>query len=80
MSLILFLFEKDGILKEHRTDGEVTIHVLTGSLAVRVTNGEVQLGPGDLLSLAAGQTHSVRANDASEMLLTVCRAAETDTD
>ncbi len=72
-SLILFLFEADGHLKEHRTEGEVTIHVLSGRLAVTTGAESVELGPGGLIALAPGQSHSVRALAASEMLLTVCR-------
>ncbi len=75
VSLILFAFDRDGVLKEHSTDGEVTIHVLGGQLSVTTTGGEVLLGRGELLSLAPGQAHSVRALESSEMLLTVCRAA-----
>ena len=75
MSLILFAFERDGALKEHRTDGEVTIHVLAGSLAVTVADHEHRLGSGELVSIAGGQLHSVHALEPSEMLLTVCREA-----
>jgi len=75
VSLILFIFDADGGLPEHQTDGEVTVHVLTGRLAVTVTGGEVLLGPGELVSLAPNQPHAVRALEASEMLLTVCRVA-----
>ncbi|MEX2181612.1 MAG: cupin domain-containing protein [Gemmatimonadaceae bacterium] len=73
VGLILFVFEKDGHLKEHRTEGEVTIHVLSGRLSVTVGDEEMQLGPGELVSLAPGQAHSVRALEVSEMLLSVCQ-------
>ncbi len=74
VSLILFVFEQGGVLKEHRTDGEVTIHVLAGQLGVTVAGNEVTLGAGEILSLAPGQVHSVHAAEASEMLLTICRS------
>jgi quercetin dioxygenase-like cupin family protein len=73
VSLILFLFEADGFLKEHRTDSEVTIQVLAGRLAVTAADELMHVGPGELIALAPGQTHSVRALEASEMLLTVCQ-------
>lgn len=72
-TLILFLFEPDGLLKEHRTEGEVSIHVLTGRLEVTVASEVYRLGAGELVSLAPGQTHAVRGLEASEMLLTVCQ-------
>ena len=78
VSLILFVFDQDGLLKEHSTDGEVTIHVLSGRLAVTTPTGEERLGAGELLSLAPGQSHAVRAMEPSEMLLTVCRALSTE--
>lgn len=70
--MILFAFDRGGVLKEHRTDGEVTIHVLAGQLEVAVGTETILLGSGALVSLAPGQSHSVRALDASDMLLTVC--------
>lgn len=72
VSMILFAFDRDGALKEHRTDGEVTIHVLAGRMEVVVGTETLLLGSGALVSLAPGQSHSVRALEASEMLLTVC--------
>lgn len=78
VSMILFVFDRDGFLKEHSTDGEVTIHVLSGRLAVTTPTGEERLGAGELLSLAPGQSHAVRAMEPSEMLLTVCRTMSTE--
>lgn len=74
-SILLFVFERGGVLKEHRTDGEVTIQVLAGELEVMVGTGAAVIGRGELLSLPPGQSHSVRAMDASEMLLTICHRA-----
>lgn len=73
VSIILFAFDNGGQLKEHRVDGEVTIHILNGRVEVAVATEVVRLAPGQLISLAPGQVHSVRALDDSEMLLTVCR-------
>jgi quercetin dioxygenase-like cupin family protein len=73
LSLILFAFDPGGHLKEHRTEGEVTIHVLAGRLTVTVADDPVQVGAGELIALAPGQVHSVRALESSAMLLTVCQ-------
>lgn len=72
-TLMLFLFEPGGLLKEHSAEGEVSIQVLTGRLEVTVDAREYQVGPGELISLAPGQPHSVRGLESSEMLLTVCQ-------
>lgn len=75
VSLILFLFDLDGYLKEHQTEGVVTIHVLSGWLEVTVDGQRTEVAAGELLSLAPGCPHGLRALAPSEMLLTVCRVA-----
>lgn len=72
VSLILFLFEQEGVLKEHRTEGQVTIQVLSGRLEITVNGKNTTLGARELLSLAPGEPHSVRAIEPSEMLLSIC--------
>lgn len=72
---ILFVFERGGLLKEHRTDGVVTIHVLSGRLEVAFDDERHEMGAGELVHLAADVPHSVRAIEESEMLLTVHRVA-----
>lgn len=73
LSIVLFAFERDGRMKEHQTDGEVTIHVLSGAIEVTVGTGPVVIRRGELLALQSGQPHAVRALEVSDMLLTVCR-------
>lgn len=75
VSLILFVFAKDGFLKEHEASGEVIIQVLTGQVAVTIGMDTYTLGAGTLLSLAPGLRHSVRALEESDMLLTLSRIA-----
>jgi quercetin dioxygenase-like cupin family protein len=71
VTLLLFRFEPDGLLPEHRAEGVVTIHLLSGRLVVIADDDPHQLEPGQLLGLAPGVVHSVRATAASEMLLTI---------
>jgi quercetin dioxygenase-like cupin family protein len=73
LSLILFAFDAGGAIPEHRTDGEVVLHVLRGHLVVTVDGDDVALRGGELLALAPGQPHAVHAPEASEMLLSICR-------
>lgn len=75
VTTILFVFEAGGLLKEHRTDGVVNIHVLSGRLQVTVHDELHEMGPGELVNLAADLPHSVRALQESEMLLTIHRVA-----
>jgi len=71
VSLILFVFDADGFMREHSAAGEVTIHVISGRLTVAAGEDEMHLGPGELVSLAPGVAHSVRAQEVTDMLLTV---------
>lgn len=72
-SMILFAFDEGGFLKEHKADGEVIIQVLKGHLLVDVAADEVSLTAGQLLALAPGQRHAVRAREETDMLLCIAR-------
>jgi quercetin dioxygenase-like cupin family protein len=73
LSIVLFAFESDGRIKEHQTNGEVTIQVLSGAIEVTIGTGPVVIRAGEILALEPGQPHAVRALETSDMLLTVCR-------
>lgn len=75
VTIILFVFEADGVLKEHKTDGEVIVQVLRGRLAVTVDDEAFQLAEGELIAIAPGRPHAVHALGESEMLLTICQVA-----
>jgi len=78
VTMLQFVFEAGGLLKEHQADGVVTIQALTGRLMVIAEEEPHELGPGELVALAPGVLHSVRAIEASEMLLTVHRLPPED--
>jgi len=71
VTLLAFAFEADGILKEHQTDGVVTIHALSGHLRIIVDEEAFELTAGRLLALAPHTRHTVLALAPSDMLLTV---------
>ncbi len=73
VTIILFAFEPDGLLKEHSAEGEVVLQLLRGRLLVTADEEEHTMGAGSLLVLSPGTPHSVRALEASDMLLTVHR-------
>ena len=74
VSIILFAFDADGSMKEHKADGEVTIHVLNGTLNVTVDDVAHSLSGGMIMSMAPGELHSLHAPRPCEMLLTICRS------
>jgi quercetin dioxygenase-like cupin family protein len=60
-----------GSLSEHRADGPITVHVLSGSLRFRIGEDEHTLYVGDLLSVSSGVSHAVDSVDGAVFLLTV---------
>lgn len=71
VTLLLFVFEKGGFLKEHEAEGVVTIHALSGHLEVAVGEHTCELRGNQLLMVAPRLRHAVRALEPSEMLVTV---------
>jgi len=71
VSLILVRFEAGAEMKEHQAEGLVSMHVLSGSLAIRTAEATRELGAGQILVLKSGVQHSIRAGSASEMLLSI---------
>ncbi len=63
VTLVHFLFDADGELKEHRADGVVTIHVLAGQLIVSAEGVDHALSAGAVIAFGPGVPHGVRARD-----------------
>lgn len=76
VTLLHFVFEQGGIMKEHSAEGVVTMHGLTGHLVVVAEEEAYDLTPGQVIALAPAIRHTVRALEPSEMLLSVHRMAE----
>jgi len=68
---IIMTFEDGGLFKEHTAEGVVTIQVLGGKLEVVLEAETLELVSGQLVTLAPGVPHSVRALAESEMLLSI---------
>jgi outer membrane lipoprotein-sorting protein/uncharacterized cupin superfamily protein len=71
----IFAFEPGGWIDEHQTDGELTIHVLSGKLFVRTDQNEYTLGPNDLLLLDPGVKHDLKAMEETKLLMTFVQIA-----
>ena len=71
VTLLLFVFEKGGLLKQHQAEGVVTIHALNGHLEVAIGDQLSEIKQGQLLILPPRLRHSVRALEPSEMLVSV---------
>jgi quercetin dioxygenase-like cupin family protein len=55
----------------HPAQGEITVQCLEGRVAYMVRDQAREIAAGQLLYLAAGEPHSVRAIDDSSLLITV---------
>jgi quercetin dioxygenase-like cupin family protein len=69
--MVLISMEKGSILKEHRTDGTISIQVLKGSILFTAQGGDHSLEPNNVLLLGPSIEHKVEARDESVFLLTI---------
>jgi quercetin dioxygenase-like cupin family protein len=74
VTMVLFVFEAGGTMREHRANGMVTIHVLDGALSVTTPQSTYDLQSGHVLALDADVPHSLQATALTQMLLTVHRS------
>lgn len=72
-SMLLFSFDKDGSLPEHKANGTVVIQAIEGLLKVEAGGETYEMAPLSLLVLAPGVTHSVTAIELSALLVTIQR-------
>ena len=76
VTLLLFVFETGGALKEHHAEGVVTIHALTGHLEVDLGDQRSELRKGQLLILPPRLRHAVRALEPSELLVSIHKISD----
>lgn len=67
----LFHFEAGSTLPDHSVDGDVTIHILEGTVEISTPENTYELGKNQILVLAPQVTHDLHAKSEARMLLTV---------
>lgn len=72
VTVALFTFDRFTHLPEHVTRGVVSMQVLKGRVKITANDTEYELKAGQLLALAGGVRHAVKAEEESEMLVSVC--------
>jgi quercetin dioxygenase-like cupin family protein len=70
LRVTLVTLPANGEIKEHRSDGPITVQVLAGSMTFQIGENEHALATGDLLSLAPTIRHSVVSEAGVTFLLT----------
>jgi quercetin dioxygenase-like cupin family protein len=71
MELIRLVLPKDKPLPEHRVEGEMTLLCLAGEIAFDAHGRTTILHPNEMVYLAGGEPHSVRANKDAVGLLSI---------
>jgi quercetin dioxygenase-like cupin family protein len=71
MELIRLVVTKDKPMPEHRVEGEVTLLCLEGEIACDAHGRTVVLRPNEMVYLAGGEPHAIRANQDAVALMTI---------
>jgi quercetin dioxygenase-like cupin family protein len=69
--VVLVALQAGKNLPEHRTEGRLTIHLVSGHLEVKAAGRTFNLHPGGLLALDRNLSHEVLALRESVVLLTI---------
>jgi quercetin dioxygenase-like cupin family protein len=71
VSVLMMAMETGDILKDHATDGVVTVQLLSGRAVLASENQRVDLLKGHLSVLQPGVRHDLTAEEQSVLLLTI---------
>ncbi len=69
--VVLTALQANMRLPEHKTEGRISVHVLSGHIQLRAAGRTFNLRPGGLLALEHGVLHDVEALEESAFLLTI---------
>lgn len=71
LRVVLVGLRQGARMAEHKSDGRISIHVLTGHVQFTAAERTFRLRPGGLLALDHGVRHDVEALEESAFLLTI---------
>ena len=71
LRVVLTVLKAKARMPEHKTEGRISVHVLSGHLRLRASGRTFSLRPGSLLTLDHGMPHDVEALEESAFLLTI---------
>jgi quercetin dioxygenase-like cupin family protein len=74
LRVVLLLLGKGTKMPEHQAAGPLTLHVLSGSVALRAGGSTVEIGAGELVALESAIEHELEALEESACLLTLAGA------
>jgi quercetin dioxygenase-like cupin family protein len=71
MELIRLVLPTERAMPEHRVEGEMTLLCLEGEIALDAHGRTTVLYPSEMVYLAGGEPHAIRANKDAVALLTI---------
>lgn len=71
LRIVLMALQASTRVPEHKTDGGISIHVLSGHIQLKASGRTFSLRPGGLLALERGVPHDIEAHEESAFLLTL---------
>ena len=74
LRIVLMTLQANVRVPEHKTDGRISIHVLSGHVQIKAAGRTFSLRLGGLLALDHGVLHDVEALEESAFLLTIAWA------
>jgi len=69
--IVLTALKANATIPTHRTEGRLSIHVISGHVQMRASERTFDLVPGSLVALDRGIAHEIRALDESALLQTI---------
>jgi quercetin dioxygenase-like cupin family protein len=77
--VVLTALQANTRIPEHKTDGRISVHVLTGHIRLNASGRTFNLRPGSLVALDQGSAHDIEALEESAFLLTIAWPGRTAT-
>lgn len=71
LRVVLITLRGGARIPAHHTDSDIALQTVRGHVKILLEGREVELGEGELVTLASGLRHAVEARVDSELLLTI---------
>ena len=69
--VVLMALQANRRIPEHKTDGRISVHMLSGHIRLNASGRTFDLRPGSLVALDQGSSHDIEALEDSAFLLTI---------
>ena len=69
--VVLMALQANMRVGEHKTEGRISIHMLSGHVRLNASGRTFDLRPGSLVTLDQGSSHEMEAMEESAFLLTI---------